>query len=378
MNSPRLRHNRGSKALTSRLGEIIARRRGGPPAPDLKSISLKSDTAEIVNLDAQAKPLSDILAKARLITRPARGTDYLHVSDLLHNCIRRVALVETMNIPPQPQTLNLTSALTFAQGEAIHDVLKERATAGGPRLMWGHWSCRCGTCSTPTPSLFSEVDPGQRCPACKGPLDRYKEVDVRNEQYKIVGHPDMLLLIPGLDALHVTELKSISHDKWKDLVRPEPDHVLQSLFYWFLLREDGYRLTDRCSVVYATKGWMFSGEPHKEFTFDAETIVHRLDPYLEDALALKASRTGGDLPVRTCSSEMDPNAKKCEVCKACFGVTNEKPVNVSIAAALGRRTTPTPAPAARPTAVPTSRAGDRPVAEQHGVRVQRRRPAGHR
>jgi hypothetical protein len=237
--------------------------------------------------------------------------------------------------------LRLTDLLTFAQGDAIHDVLKANAVRAGSNAVWGGWSCKCKTTKTPEPCLHSEVDKDRRCPACKGAIDVYQEVPIRNEEHEIVGNPDLILYLQGPDALHITELKSISHDAWKELARAQPDHVIQVLFYWFLMQEAGYRLTNRVSIMYATKGWQFSGSPTKEFVIDAQSQIHRLQPYLQDALAVKESRAGGQLPPRTCANENTPDAKKCEVCRSCFGVVeNEKPVIISAASAIGTKTAP--------------------------------------
>lgn len=271
-----------------------------------------------------------------MLGRAARQTEYLHVSDLVGKCLRKIAITETLGLPPKAQGLSLTDSLTYGQGEIIHDVMKARIAAGGA-LLWGNWQCRCGTTKTSSPCLPREeprISLGS-CPACGGVPDVYVEVPMRDEELKIVGTPDILTYLPELTALHITELKSMSHDMWKELVRPVPDHVIQVVFYWFLMQRLGYRLTNRISIVYVTKGWMFSGNPWKEFTLDAQVEIPRLAPYLEDARAIQVSRAGGSLPVRTCANERAPVAKKCEVCKTCFsGVDLERPREISIVAAL--------------------------------------------
>ena len=333
----RVSNDRATSGLSSRLGDVLQRRRGAKmEAEDAQSRNVM--TGGIVTMPPEATPLSDLLQKARIFSRPARSTEFLHVSDLVGKCIRKIALAERLKLPPKPQALRLTDLLTFAQGDAIHDVLRSRAAAGGPRAVWGNWECKCGTTSTATPQLFSDVDPERRCPACKGPLNVYKEVPMLVKDLGIVGNPDLILFLSEFDALHITELKSIAHDAWKELVRPLPDHVIQVLFYWYLMRRLGYSLTDKVSILYATKGWIFSGDAFKEFVVDCPSQVHRLDPYLEDAKAVLAARAGGDLPPRTCASEQSPDAKKCELCRSCFGVNNdEQPITISIAQALGSR-----------------------------------------
>lgn len=336
MTSPRIRHNRAASGVASKIGGIMLRRRATvsgetPPAPATLSVT----GGGVVPLDKESLVITDILAKSRVMGRPPRQTEYLHVSDLIGKCLRKYAIVESMGMPPKSQSLSLTDSLTFAQGDAIHDIMKSRVTAGGPSLVWGNWKCRCGAHATKTPSLFSEIDRSD-CSACGEAMIEYVEVPMRDEELKIVGTPDLLTLIPEQKALYITELKSMSHDMWKDLGRPLPDHVMQVAFYWFLMQRKGYRLASRVSIVYVTKGWLFSGNPFKEFTIDVQEMLPRLNTYLDDARAFHASRAGGDLPKRPCDNERSPDAKKCEVCQTCFGGSaNARPVEIDISNLLG-------------------------------------------
>lgn len=333
----RVNNNRAVSSLSSRLGDVLQRRRGEKAERQVQAIAqLKS--GGVSKIHADELPLTELLEKSRFLSRPARGSNPLHVSDLVSKCLRKIALSEKLGMPHKPQNLRLTDLLTFAQGDAIHDVLKANAVRAGGGVVWGKWSCKCGTTKTPQPCLFSDLDKDKTCAACKQPVDVYEEVAVKDAELEIVGTPDLLLYMREHEALHITELKSISHDVWKELARPLPDHVIQVLFYWYLLSRAGYRLTDKVSILYATKGWMFSGNPTKEFVVDAESQIHRLDDYLADAAAVKVSRAGGDLPTRTCPTPTSPEAKKCELCSACFGVNeNEKPKIISASEALGSR-----------------------------------------
>lgn len=284
-------------------------------------------------------PLTEILNMARSQNRPARQSEWIHVSDLLNKCIRKIALREQQHLPPAQQVLTLMDTLTFSVGDTIHDVVKERTVAGSPSEVWGNWQCECKTMTTESPCLFSEVDHSATCTACGGPYAKYVEVPMRDDELRIVGTPDLILYLQRLSALYVTELKSISHDQWKEMVRPLPDHVLQVLFYWFLMRRLGYRLVGRVSIMYVTKGYVFGGSPVKEFTFDPREIIGRLDPYLEEAAALRKFRADGTLPVRImCANDRSPDAKKCDMCSSCFGnQQNAAPRKISAAAALGKR-----------------------------------------
>ena len=166
-------------------------------------------------------------------------------------------------------------------------------------------------------------------------MDTYVEVSVYNEEHNIVGHPDLLVFLESLSAYYVTELKSISHESYKALVRPKPDHVLQALFYWYLMHKEGYNLVNQASILYVTKGYTFRGAPYTEFTFDPQQSVSRLEPYLAEAKALILSRAGGELPNRIvqCGSIDSPEARKCLMKNACFGVESGSSIKVSISQA---------------------------------------------
>jgi hypothetical protein len=225
--------------------------------------------------------------------------------------------------------LSLSDELTFSQGDAIHDLLKAKARDGDPAKVWGKWSCRCEALMHEEPCTFSEIDRDEECPHCHTRVDRYHEVSMFDEELWIVGNPDLILYYASVDAYLITELKSISPDQFKELTRPKAEHVLQVVFYWFLMHRLGYRLVDTVSIYYASKGWMF-GSPTKEFTIDPRAMVHRLESMVEEAKEHKASilsiqakqsnpRLIATLPARTfCASPTSTHAKKCSDCSICF------------------------------------------------------------
>ena len=135
-----------------------------------------------------------------------------------------------------------------------------------------------------------------------------------NEEYKIVGNPDILLFLEDVNAFQGVELKSITPNDFPDLARPKPEHVIQSLFYWWLMHALGYRLTTTWSIVYLNKGHSFHGNPYKEFVVDMPSQLARLDMFLEEALALKQFRAGGILPPRVRCTTTDTPAGSTTVC----------------------------------------------------------------
>lgn len=290
-----------------------------------RETAIRESGDQIVPCPMEEDFLTDIINRTPRERRERRAGEYLHVSDLIGKCVRKIALCDRHGIPIRPDRLSSSDIFTFAQGDAIHDAVKAMATTSSPARVWGKWRCQCGHLFHDTPCVQSETDENDICPQCETPTNVYEEVAMRDPDTMIVGTPDLILYLSEFDAFHVTEIKSIAHEQWKELARPKPDHVLQVLFYWYLMRALGYRLTDMVSVFYVTKGYIFGGaqKPYKEFMFRPEDELHRLDPYLADARALVASRNKDDdaaLPSRVCSGEFTVQAKKCEACKICFGV----------------------------------------------------------
>ena len=305
----RARLGQTTTAPTSVTAPVVAQRRGKAKKGAVVSLPVK---------DAQV--LSDLLSRARTEVRAPRRGEHIHVSDLISKCIRKKALVEMHNVPIPVQRLSLMDALTYRQGDAIHDVLKERTVQGAPSHVWGKWRCKCGSLRVETPCTFDRVDTGLMCEKCEGASTTYVEASFLDAELNILGHPDLILYLPDLSAYYVTELKSISHEQFKLLERPKPDHVIQVLFYWFLMHRMGMPLVDTVSVLYATKGYVFKGKPYLEFTIDVKATIKRLDPYLEDARAILQSRVSGEPPPRIyCAARESPDARACEVAGLCFG-----------------------------------------------------------
>lgn len=326
--------------VTGHLGDMLKKRLGiappAPPAPPAKGKRVKQ--GGVIPLpDGAEDILSGILRTARNAVRKPRVGQNTHVSDLISKCVRKKAIVEIHDVSMPVTRLSLMDALTFKVGDTIHDVIKERAVVGGPSLVWGRWRCQCGSIHIKEPRTYAEVDQSVICDNCDTGTDVYEEAEFIDPELRIVGHPDLILFMSNLAAFYVTELKSISHDQFKELVRPKPEHLVQVLFYWYLMRRCGYDVVDSVSVMYITKGYVFKGLPYKEFMFVPSKELKRLDTYLDDARAILLSRETGELPPRvTCVSPSAPEARSCEVCKICFGESSAAtPVVVSFAEATG-------------------------------------------
>lgn len=257
-----------------------------------------------------------VLKKSPVTMSDFRYGDYLHVSDLLGKCMRKIALSEKFKVAMPSSFVHESMALTFAQGTAIHDHVKNRVLKGHPDKMYGSWSCSCGNLHTGDMTYADAKD--KRCKLCGQAPTQYHELTLRDPDLMVVGSPDITLYLDDLRVFYPIEIKSINHEDWKEIARPKPDHVLQVLFYWYLLRKLGYPVPDQVSILYVTKGFVFK-TPYKEFRVFPETVINRLDEYIEEARALKEAKEGGDMPRRSyCASRDCKDAKDCHVANVCF------------------------------------------------------------
>lgn len=260
---------------------------------------------------------SSILAKAGPPVSRFREGEYLHVSDLIGKCVRQIALSSEHESPMPAQYISHSMGMTFAQGTAIHDYIKERLSERCRDTLFGTWSCNCGDLRIE--EVVRSKVPEEACGRCGVVAHKYHELELHHQKLMVVGSPDIVFHVARGNFYYPVELKSISHDQWKDLVRPKADHVIQILFYWYLMRELGYAVSGVVSIVYATKGFIFKGSPFKEFTLDAMESLPLLDDFLEDAAALVAYFKNGTLPPRVqCTSRNCTQAKSCHVAQECF------------------------------------------------------------
>lgn len=274
----------------------------------------------IAQMGAAEDILKDVMRSGYSTIQHTRAGHHLHVSDLLSKCIRKRVLCHRFGIRMPSRRLTMSDMLTFAQGDAIHDLIKNQAREAAPTMVYGKWSCKCEYLRIDEPCVYSEIEQ-ETCPYCRTQVDTYHEVSMFDEELWIVGNPDLLLWLPDYQAFHITELKSIAHEQWKELVRPKPEHVLQVVFYWYLMNKLGYPLTDKVTIFYASKGWMF-GDPTKEFVIEPQHEIHRLEDMIEDARAYKvAIESGEGLPLRSyCPNIKSKDAQACEVAIQCFEV----------------------------------------------------------
>lgn len=252
--------------------------------------------------------------KGNTLSNTIRNKDkYLHVSDLLTKCMRAFAISHTTGTELIGEAIYDNLGVTFAIGSAIGDYVVRRAETIAPSAVYGIWKCSCG--KTKHTGTKKEAEDKGKCEKCDTKLDRFNEFVVANDDIMVSGSVDLCLLISN--HFYLTEVKSIKKEDWDALTRPLPIHILQIVFYWWLMKEAGYSLYSQVSILYTSKAHT-RGSPFKEFCIDPRDHLHRLDDYIEDAKALKEAKKGGELPVRICGNENTSMAKKCSVCFLCF------------------------------------------------------------
>lgn len=249
------------------------------------------------------------------LLRQGRDDGYLHVSDLVHKCVRSLALSKRIGMPMPTQEIYDSQGITFAQGDAIQSFVTNKLIRHSSDFVYGKWACRCG--AKVKEGVYSTVVK-EECSVCNTHLDNYQEVAIKNDEYMISGSIDILLLTET-QHFYTGEVKSMVRHLWDKLTRPVPEHAIQVLFYWWLLREAGYNLLDKVSIIYVCKEMQFKS-PYKEFSIIPSREIHQLDEYLQDAANYKSAVTTGEqLPIRSiCVNENSPAAKKCQVCYHCF------------------------------------------------------------
>lgn len=282
---------------------------GGVSGVVAKLVPTKSVKDVAPRLDGLSDtPALDLIAAAPPIVDRFRDMKDLHVSDVVGKCLRQIALFKQLRMEPPPRKISESHAITYAQGNAIHDHVKQRLVDGSNGSAYGDWSCGCGKTKSSRCTLERTKD--KKCAECGGFVIKYKESVFRHADLGVQGSPDFLYKYNGI---YLTEIKSISANGFLELARPQPNHLFQVAWYWDVLQSNQVPVHDHVSVVYAKKEWQYK-TPYKEFKVNAKELQPRLAMQKE---AVKAYQSG-QLPIRTCKSNTDTDAKSCPVCVQCF------------------------------------------------------------
>lgn len=243
-----------------------------------------------------------------------RHDTHLHVSDLLKECVRKVAIADVLDRVILKDPLYFNIGLVFEQGRAIERFLTDQMKARLPNELYGKWRCPCQ--HTEFLGVYTDALDHHKCQRCDQPPLDYNEIEYKDDEYMISGSVDFHLLRDG--ALLPVESKSINSTKWKDLIKPDPNHVLQVLTYWHLMERKGLPLHDLALIAYTGKD-VYRGFPIKEYPQHASRSMSRIEHLIEEAKEWAEFRNSGEIPPRRCcTSGRSPKARKCQFVHECF------------------------------------------------------------
>ncbi len=171
-----------------------------------------------------------------------RGYEWIHVSDILYKCSRRVALHRYVSHSMPGGNLSEGQRITFGIGDKIHDMVKESIARSDPSRAFGTWKCHCGKESHT--GVLTDALSKAPCVLCHTELTHYHEINITDESRSLVGGIDFLLY--DNIAFYLVEIKSIkrsgtsSFEEVQATRRPLPMHSAQALIYWNMLYNAGW------------------------------------------------------------------------------------------------------------------------------------------
>lgn len=237
---------------------------------------------------------------------------YLRVSALADLCPREEVLASALKAPRQ-RLIEADLGLIFAHGHALHWVLQNRVLAATGALL-GVWRCvecakQFGACTPPVAETQSLVRKPKVC-ACGCKEFHYQEQHFINEEFRIGGHPDGFLVLPGLPGLGIVECKSIgSRGAWEVKQAPNMGHAVQAQCYMWLT---GLKWA---KILYWDKGG------HGTTALIEHTLERDEDSIQSIQAVIRSIWNGiasGLYPERICTAADCPRAQKCAMAGPCW------------------------------------------------------------
>lgn len=255
--------------------------------------------------------------------------EWLHVSSLIDEAKHcRTYWWFSTHHGEENQTGAPTAAMNIVwkMGRAAEAHIRDRLVEAhineglGVFLPVGIWKCDCGF-----KEKRSEGMPKGVCKKCGTPLRNYDEFTIFDEEYKIVGNPDLLVKHKG--QLHIVEFKSVrlkGEDKsftyYKENETAEPKHKLQAAFYYYLLKNNGHNVNPNITVFYVAKDYSFKS-PYYYYNYNAEELGVResVGKHLQIAKWVKDSRFKEEAPPpKKCQTIEEAKKIKCPFAERCF------------------------------------------------------------
>jgi hypothetical protein len=205
------------------------------------------------NIDAFKKSFTTKGRILPLVTRQAvisateknavRDTQHLHPSEICKkDWCHRSSWYKITGVPTAPENMNFTRLNVFAEGNAIHSKWQNWLWQTG--TLYGLWNCK--DCKHSWYGVSPDV-----CEDCSSLNIRYRELPLRDNDHRIIGHADGEIRDSKGKAL--VEIKSVGigtvrfenpklfnaysskeitfNDVWKEIKRPFASHVRQGSLY---------------------------------------------------------------------------------------------------------------------------------------------------
>lgn len=242
-----------------------------------------------------------------------RETEHLHPSELSKkDWCARSAYYKIKDYPASPDNYSGTRLNVFAEGNNIHSKWQKWLWKAG--ILSGLWQC------TDCDNLWYAISP-DLCPSCSGARLHYREVPVRDDQYRILGHADGE--IQDKEGRALIEIKSVGvgtvrfekptlyndyasgvltiDEMWKNIKSPFASHVRQGHIYMHC------RKIDTIIFIYEWK----PTQEIKEFVLKYNPDI--INPILDNCKLVMSHLDDNVVPDRP---EWARN-KSCQGCKYC-------------------------------------------------------------
>jgi hypothetical protein len=270
----------------------------------------------------RGRPIIDLISQKLNTSEeepPFTLSSYIRGSSFANLCPRE-EILRVVHKVSKKKVVAADGHLTFAHGTGIHLVLQNKILPA-IGVIYGKWSCcTCGyaygdrtngqiltECLVPRPSL---------CERCNGKEFLYQELLFENSEYRINGHPDGFLRLPGLSGLGLFEAKSISSRSCYEVKGfPKIDHVVQVQIYLWLT---GLQWAE---ILYWEKGANGISALIEHHIERDEELIDKLKHTamaIWDGIALYLDTKKLVLPDRICAICDCPRAKLCSVAAHCF------------------------------------------------------------
>lgn len=240
---------------------------------------------------------------------PPLGPDsFLRASEFGSICPREEVIVSRKNLT-RKRDRAANDMLQMLQGSGLHWAIQNILL---PQVcdFLGVWRCiSCGKTYGDGTNVPHSLRSRPLSCTCGTQEFLYREIVIKNEDFRISGHPDGFLILEGYPGVGIIEIKTIGAG-WEVKQCPLMEHVIQiQIYLWLTNLEWG-------KILYWDK--KVQGEDsiiEHHVVRDPDTIEELKEQARSIWTGLDASKR---LPDRVCANSQAPRAKKCSVTEPCF------------------------------------------------------------